>query len=111
MVQHQKYSDQFIRATDNNRQKAKEEVKSPGVDARGPPAWGVYARNVQDLTFDNVRLRYEKEDFRPVLICNRIDRLVLQDFSFPQPAEVEESIVLSNVSSVQRGNMKEGTEE
>ncbi len=93
------------------RNKAKEEVKAPGVDARSLPAWGFFARNVEELQFDNVRLRYEKEDFRPVMICNRIDRLVLQDFSFPQPAEVEESIVLSNVGSVQRGNMKKGTEE
>ena len=93
------------------RQKAKEEVKSPGVDARSLPAWGFFARNVKELQFDNVRLRYEKEDLRPAMICNRINRLSLQDFSFPQPAEVEEPIVLSNVGSVQRGNMKKGTEE
>ena len=92
------------------RQKVREEVKSPGVDARGLPAWGFYARNVQDLMFDNVRLRYEKEDLRPVMICDRVDRLTLQDFSFPQPDQADEPIVLNDVKHVQRGKMKEETE-
>ena len=86
------------------------EVKSPGVDARSLPAWGFYARNVQHLTFDNVRLRYEKEDLRPVMICEKVDRLTLQDFSFPQANQADEPIILNDVNHVQRGNMKKETE-
>ena len=86
------------------------EVKTPGVDARALPAWGFYARNIKDLTFDNVRLRYEKEDLRPVIICDRVDRLTLQDFSFPQSDQADEPVVLNDVKHVQRGSMKKETE-
>jgi len=92
------------------RQKAREEVKSPGVDARELPAWGFYARNVQDLMFDNVRLRYEKEDLRPVMICDRVERLTLQDLSFPQAGQADDPIVLNDVKHVQRGKIKRETE-
>jgi hypothetical protein len=80
---------------------AHKSIKSPGVDARPLPAWGFYARNVQNLQFDNVRLRFEKEDLRPVLICTGVNRLVLDGFKFPLlPGEPEE-IVLNDTNSVQ----------
>jgi hypothetical protein len=93
------------------RQQANIKVKSPGVDARPLPAWGFYARNVQNLQFDNVRLRYEKEDLRPVLICNRVGRLTLEDFSYPQAAQAAEPLVLNDVGHVQRGGVKKTKEE
>jgi len=37
-------------------EQARQPVNSPGVDARLLPAWGVYARNVEQLTFEDVRL-------------------------------------------------------
>jgi len=83
------------------REQARMTVKSPGVDARPLPAWGFYARNVQNLQFDNVRLRWEKEDLRPVLICEGVDRLTLEDFKFPRTAEVPEALVLNGVAHVQ----------
>jgi len=92
------------------REKGKEEVKSPGVDARALPAWGFYARNVRNLMFDNVRLRYEEEDLRTVMICSGVERLTLEDFSFPQPTGIDEPIVLTNVKQVQRGKMKKETD-
>jgi hypothetical protein len=76
-------------------------VKSPGVDARPLPAWGFYARNVQNLQFDNVRLRFEKEDFRPVLICTGVDKLVLDGFKFPLLPELPEAIILNDTNNVQ----------
>ena len=79
-------------------------VKSPGVDARPLPAWGFHARNVQNLQFDNVRLRFEKEDLRPVLICTGVDRLILEDFKFPLLPETPEAMVLNDTMHVQLGN-------
>ena len=76
-------------------------IKSPGVDARPLPAWGFYARNVQNVQFDNVRLHFEKEDFRPVLICTGVDRLMLDDFKFPLMPEVPEAMVLNDTNNVQ----------
>lgn len=80
---------------------ARMNIKSPGVDTRPLPAWGFYARNVQNLQFDNVRLRFEKEDLRPVLICTGVDRLVLEDFKFPLLREVSEAMVLNDTNNVQ----------
>lgn len=81
-------------------------VKSPGVDARPLPAWGFHARNVQNLQLDNVRLRFEKEDLRPVLICTGIDRLTLEDFKFPlPPEEVSKAMVLNDTKQVQLHNV------
>ena len=34
-------------------------VKAPGVDARPLPAWGLYARNVERLTLEDVRLDHD----------------------------------------------------
>jgi hypothetical protein len=84
---------------------ARRTVKSPGVDARPLPAWGFHARNVQNLQLDNVRLRLEKEDLRPVLICTGIDRLTLEDFKFPLPPEVPEAMVLIDTKQVQLHNV------
>jgi len=75
-------------------------VKSPGVDARPLPAWGFYARNVRNLQFDNVRLRCEKEDLRPVLICNAVERLTLDSFKFQRPPGAPDPLVLNDVANV-----------
>jgi hypothetical protein len=84
---------------------ARMDVKSPGTDARPLPAWGFHARNVQNLQLDNVRLRFEKEDLRPVLICTGVDRLTLDDFKFPLPSEAPEAMVLNNTTQVQLHNV------
>jgi polygalacturonase len=84
---------------------ARRTVKSPGVDARPLPAWGFHARNVQNLQLDNVRLRFEKEDLRPVLICTGVDRLTLEDFKFPLPPEVPEAMVLNDTKHVRLHNV------
>jgi hypothetical protein len=76
-------------------------VRAPGVDARGLPAWGLYARGVQDLRLDHVRLRFEKDDLRPVLICEAVDRLGLDDVVFSQPEKSVEMIALHDVGSVE----------
>ncbi len=83
------------------RKQASMSVKSPGVDARGLPAWGFYARNVDNLQFDNARLRCEKEDLRPVLLCDDVRRLTLDGFKFPHSAEAASLMVLNNVKELE----------
>lgn len=75
-------------------------VKSPGVDARPLPTWGFYARNVDTLEFDNVRLRCEKEDLRPVLMCDGVKRLTLDGFKFRRSANAAEPLVLDHVEQI-----------
>jgi hypothetical protein len=82
-------------------EQARTAVKSPGVDARPLPAWGFYARNVRNLQFDNVRLRCEKDDLRPALMCDAVDRLRLDSFKFRRPAAAPDPLVLNDVAGVQ----------
>jgi hypothetical protein len=76
-------------------------VKPPGVDARSLPAWGFYARNVGRLRFENVRLSCAREDRRPVLIADRVGRLVLDGFRFSRPAGAPEPLALSDVAHME----------
>jgi len=75
-------------------------VKSPGVDARPLPAWGFYARNVRNLQFDNVRLRCDKEDLRPVLICDAVERLTLDSFKFQRLPGAPAPLALNDVEDI-----------
>lgn len=60
------------------------EVRGPGVDARRLPAWGLYARGVENLVLDNVRLRLAQDDRRPVFLAEDIGVLNLETFLFPE---------------------------
>ena len=39
----------------------------------GPPAYGLYARNVKGLTLQNVRFGYEQADARPAIIFDNVE--------------------------------------
>ena len=83
------------------KQQAGMSVKSPGVDARPLPAWGFYIRNVDSLQLDNVRLRCEKEDLRPALICDGVRQLTLDGLRFRRAAGAEAPLVLDNVERLE----------
>jgi len=92
-------------------EQAQMKVQSPGVDARPLPAWGFYARNVENLDLDNVRLRCEKEDKRPVLICEDVERLRLTDFKYTQSTDDIKALVLNDVNDIYIDGVKKGKEE
>ncbi len=75
-------------------------VKGPGVDPRPLPAWGVYARHVEHLVLEDVRLSLARDDLRPALFAEAVGRLVLDQVRYPALAEVETPLVLSNVMRV-----------
>lgn len=81
---------------------APREVKSPGVDARPLPAWGFYARNVENLTFEDVRLTCKKLDRRPVMICEDVNDLTLDTVRFPRYEGVPNPLLLDEVERVHR---------
>jgi hypothetical protein len=76
------------------------QVKAPGVDARPLPAWGFYARNVENLTFEDFRMTCVKPDQRPVLICEDVNQLTLDTFKFTRFKDVNEPVVLNRVANV-----------
>lgn len=64
-------------------------VTGPGVDARPLPAWGLYARNVNTLTLEDVRLGVRNNDARPVLFAERVDSLTLDNTRYPEPPDAQ----------------------
>jgi polygalacturonase len=75
-------------------------VTSPNVDARALPVWGVYARNVKNLTLQDVRVTVATNDFRPVLNADRVERLELDNFKYTPVPGVTDPIVTNNVASL-----------
>jgi hypothetical protein len=74
-------------------------ASKPGVDVRPLPAWGLFARNVDRLDLDNVRLRLEGRDSRPAFIAENVRRLELDRLQFPR--ELVQPIRLRDVRAVQ----------
>ena len=81
-------------------------VKPPGVDARALPAWGFYARNVRNLTLENVRLNCAQEDLRPALLADGVGRLKLDRFNFTPFASVPKPLVFANGTRVEMQERK-----
>ncbi len=81
-------------------EQAKQQVKSPGVDCRPLPAWGVYARNVEQLTLEDVRLSLASDDLRPVVMADRVQRLDLDAVRFTHVPGVSEPLVTTNAGKV-----------
>jgi polygalacturonase len=47
----------------------------------GPPAYGLYARNVKGLTLQNVRLEFEAEDARPAVVFDHVQDAAINGLS------------------------------
>jgi hypothetical protein len=58
----------------------------------GPPAYGLYARNVQGLTLSNVRFDAAKPDLRPAIVCDHVTDLAVNGLSV-QGNEAAESVL------------------
>ena len=71
--------------------------KGPGVDARPLPAWGLFARNVEQLTFEDVRLSLAQDNLRPVIFADGVQRLNLDNFKFTRVAGVTDPLVTTLV--------------
>jgi hypothetical protein len=75
-------------------------VKGPGVDARPLPAWGLYARNVERLSLEDVRLSLAQDDLRPVVFADGVSALSFDHFKFTRVDAVSEPLVTTNVGKV-----------
>jgi len=73
-------------------------VKGPGVDARALPAWGIYARNVQTLTLEDVRFSLATNDYRPVLYAESVEQLTLNALHFTNVEGVTNTFVTNRVT-------------
>ena len=65
------------------------------------PAWGIYARNVERLTLQDVRLALSQDDLRPVILADTVQTLELDNLKYPHLEGVAITVVSNNVSSLQ----------
>jgi polygalacturonase len=61
----------------------------------GPPAYGLYARNVKGLTLHNVRFEYDQPDARPALIFDNVQDAAITGLSI-KGSEGTETLRLVN---------------
>jgi len=81
-------------------EQATQPVRGPGVDSRPLPAWGFYARNVERITFEDVRFSLAHDDFRPVLMAEDVQRLDLDGFKFTRVEGVAQPLRSTNVGRI-----------
>ena len=65
----------------------------------GPPAYGLYARNVKGLTLDNVRFEVKEPDLRPALVFDRVKDAAVDNLSVQANAKVETALRLINTQN------------
>jgi len=79
---------------------AKRVVRSPPVDARPLPAWGLYAKNVKELRLEDVRLGLERDDARPTMIMQDVGKLRLDGLKLPAVATTS-PVLFNGVADVE----------
>ena len=60
-----------------------------GTAPFGPPAYGLYARNVKGLTLQNVRFTYENPDARPAMVFDNVQDATVNGLSAQGSAGAE----------------------
>jgi hypothetical protein len=79
-------------------------VRPPGVDARRLPAWGLFARGVQQLRLENVQLTCARDDGRPMFLAENVERLSLDRFRCSRPASAPDLMLLNDLQSIELQN-------
>jgi len=75
-------------------------VSGPGVDARPLPAWGLYARNVETLALEDVRLSLSQDDLRPVVVADHVQNLKFDSVTFTPVQGITNTLVTTNVGKL-----------
>ena len=62
------------------------------------PAWGLFIRHAKGITLDNVRLVAGKKDYRPAIVADDVDGLVIKNLQTDEPsAKGKKQVVKRNV--------------
>lgn len=69
------------------------------------PAWGMFVRHAQNITFKNVSFSYQKPDLRPAMVFYDVDGLKLDQVAIPQ-AKTLPAVVLKDVTSFSKSGLK-----
>ncbi len=67
------------------------------------PAWGFYIRHARDVSFQDVQLIARKHDYRPALVTNDVQGLVLDGVTFEEPdAAGKQQVVTYKTTDITR---------
>lgn len=66
------------------------------TEPSGPPAYGMYARNVKGLTLQNVRFEYQNPEARPAIIFDNVHDAAISNLSIQGSNDAESTIRLVN---------------
>ncbi|THU36066.1 glycoside hydrolase family 28 protein [Niastella caeni] len=69
------------------------------------PCWGLYVRHVTGIQLKNIKMQYQKEDFRPAVIFDDVQKLQVQGLQIPT-AKTAPVIVLKDVPTPVLQTMK-----
>ena len=60
------------------------------------PAWGLFIRHAKGITLDNVRLVAGKKDYRPAIVADDVQGLVIKDLKTDEPGSKGKKQVVKN---------------
>ncbi|SMC58397.1 glycoside hydrolase family 28 protein [Pedobacter africanus] len=66
----------------------------------GPPAYGMYARNVKGLTLQNVRLEFEQNDSRPAVVLDNVQDAAFNGLNLKGSMEAESLLRITNSKDI-----------
>ena len=62
------------------------------------PSWGLFIRHAKGITLDNVRLVAGAKDYRPAVVADDVDGLLIKDLKTDEPASIgKKQVVKRNV--------------
>ncbi len=64
------------------------------------PAYGIYSRHVRNLSLYNVRLDYEIEEYRPALLFDDVEGLMLSDLDLKEPSGAGPVVIFKNTRDI-----------
>jgi hypothetical protein len=71
-----------------------------GTAPFGPPAYGMYARNVKGLTIQNVRFSFQERDLRPAVVLDNVQDAAITGLSAQADPETESMIRMTGSKDV-----------
>lgn len=77
----------------------------PHVDSRELPCWGWFARNVKQLTFEHVNIRYSGTEVRPAFCFDNVGEVILDRVEY-QSVPGTEDIITHNSGRVYPKSLK-----
>ena len=60
------------------------------------PAWGLFIRHAKGITLENVRLIAEKKDYRPAIVADDVQGIVIKDLQTEEPGSKGKKQVVKN---------------